>query len=110
MNRHPGIARASFDRSLWTYTSTERSCSRSGCAPDRRVELLARDDPALPPGQRGEQLELPHRQRERASAREREVIRRPDLQIAGPEHLGFVCQLHRCERLAGAPPLPVTGR
>jgi hypothetical protein len=79
-------------------------------APHGLVELLPRDDAALPPDQRRQQLELAHRQRQGTSLDQREVVVGPDLQIAGAKHLGFLCQLHRPGRLSTLPSAPVTLR
>jgi hypothetical protein len=38
------------------------------------------------------------------------MLCRPDLQIAGAQHLGFVRQLHRDQRLSGPAPATVTAR
>jgi hypothetical protein len=77
-------------------------------APDQGVQILAGEDPALVAHHGRQQLQLPGGQHERAAPCEGEVIGGPDLQIAGPEHLGFVHELHRGERLPLRAARPVT--
>jgi hypothetical protein len=81
-----------------------------GRAPDGRVQLVARDDPAPVADQRHQQLELPHRQRQRPSFDLGEVIGGPDLQISGSQHLGLARQLHRDDRLSLSVAPPVIAR
>ena len=50
--------------------------------PHGAVQLATRNDRAGPPGHRREQLELPHRERQRASVGQHETLVEPDLQFA----------------------------
>src|SRR5690242_21633908 len=61
--------------SLFPYTTLFRS------APHRFVQLVSADDLPFTPSQRREQVELAHRQCQRAAARSREVLGRPNLEL-----------------------------
>src|ERR687897_988352 len=53
-----------------------------GLAPDRVVELLSGDDPAVALREGGEQLELADRQAERRAAHHRDVLGRTDVELS----------------------------
>jgi hypothetical protein len=71
-----------------------------GPAPCLPVELLAGDDPAGVARKRDEQVELAHREHQRATGGEHEPLLRPDLEIADPDKLP-ITRLHRSGRLRG---------
>jgi len=50
--------------------------------PHSSVQLAARKDRSGPPGHRRQQLELPHRQRQRAPGGQHQALTEPDLQFA----------------------------
>src|SRR2546423_14423390 len=62
--------------------------------PHDGVELLAAYDPAAAPRQRGKEAELPDGERDRPPVRERQELRRPNLQPALPQDFVRRC-FHR---------------
>ena len=94
MKSQSGSACSSLTRSLWTYTSTERSPVAQRRLPDQREQLLTRHDPVLAPGELDEQVELAHREGQRMPRGEGDRLTGPHLELPHDEDLDWARGLH----------------